>query len=140
MGAVAIGLLSRLTAAAQRRLDHAIERPAGPRHELEVAIDEQGAVLGGGHLDAAVASLERFAGVRARLTGGGESDGGVSAVAERLTPEALVQAASTLAEGELEQLVRQLLALRAQRRTAALSSAETDLLQEINCGLSGPRS
>lgn len=52
--------------------------------------------------------------------------------AERWTPEDLVQAASGLAPGELEQLVRQLLALRAERQSPRLSDEETQLLGTIN--------
>lgn len=58
--------------------------------------------------------------------------------AEKLTPADLVQAASSLSAGELEQLVRQLLALRAQRQAPRLSEAETELLLEVNRGIAAP--
>jgi hypothetical protein len=59
----------------------------------------------------------------------------MSAVAEKLTPADLVQAAARLGTGELELLVRQLLALRAQRQAPRLSEMETALLLEVNRGL-----
>lgn len=62
----------------------------------------------------------------------------MNAVAERLTPADLLQAASQLGIGELEQLVRQLLALRAQRQAPRLTERESDLLLEVNRGLSAP--
>jgi predicted transcriptional regulator len=58
--------------------------------------------------------------------------------AKKLTPADLVQAASSLSAGELEQLVRQLLALRAQRQAPRLSEAETELLLEVNRGVAAP--
>lgn len=59
----------------------------------------------------------------------------MSVAAQKLTPADLVQAASSLGASDLEQLVRLLLVLRAQRYAASLSEMETDLLLQVNRGL-----
>lgn len=60
----------------------------------------------------------------------------MSALAEKFSPSELAEAAARLQTRDLEQLVRELLALRAQRQAPRLSSQETELLLEINRRLS----
>ena len=59
----------------------------------------------------------------------------MAAKPDRLTPDQLVEAASELGGGELEQLVRRLLALRARRLAPQSPAEESSLLLEINRGL-----
>ena len=47
----------------------------------------------------------------------------------------VLKSVAQLEPNELEQVVNQLIALQARQRAASLSTAETDLLQQINQGL-----
>lgn len=52
-----------------------------------------------------------------------------------LSAETLIEAASQLTQMELDELVGQLMLLRAKRRSSSLSNLETDLFHKINQGI-----
>lgn len=56
-------------------------------------------------------------------------------VRAQLSIEELLEAVSQLSKPDLEQLVQQALALRAQRQAPSLPHAEAELLQKINQGI-----